>query len=61
MKSCANHEEYVSGCFSCYLSQPCSDCTNTATHNGFSRNTGLRGAVCNSCMDWNRPAFARND
>lgn len=46
-----------------YLSQPCDrpDCDDTATHNGFDRDTGKRGKFCNAHTSWDQPAFARDD
>lgn len=44
-----------------YLSQPCDECPSTATHNGQSKATGRRGQYCSQHMDWDAPAFARND
>lgn len=46
-----------------YLREPCDEegCDSTATHNATSRSTGKRGQFCNSHMDWEQPAFARND
>jgi len=47
--------------FSEYLSQPCDDCPDTATHNGVSTVTGKRGRFCNAHTSWDAPAFARDD
>jgi len=59
---CATHPtESATACFSCYLSQPCDDCSQTATHNGRSRVDGRRGQFCNAHTSWDHPAFARND
>lgn len=48
-----------------YLSEPCDTegCTATATHNGHERGAEppRRGQFCNQHMDWDQPAFARND
>lgn len=43
--------------FARYLSEPCEEpgCERTATHNQAGRK------VCNTHMDWDAPAFARND
>lgn len=61
MKPCANHDEYVSGCFSCYLSQPCDECDRTADHSGTSKATRRLGRFCNDHIDWNKYARALND
>jgi hypothetical protein len=45
-----------------YLNQPCDedDCERTADHNGTGR-SGKRGQWCNQHINWDQPAFARND
>lgn len=48
--------------FTAYLSQPCDEpgCERVATHNCYGV-SGVHGKFCNGHMDWDRPAFARND
>lgn len=44
-----------------YLSQPCDDCSATATHNGRSKVDGRRGQFCNAHTDWAHPSRSRDD
>ena len=61
MRPCSGHDEYVSGCFSCYLSQPCDECEVIADHSGTSRTTGKHGRFCNAHLSNDHYARALND